>query len=137
MIYKTTELDLDRTVKILKENELGILLLQSDSTDVDMYSLVSDKCTYEDRQGMFGNGTHITYHLFNLAYHKSHCNDSCFDKDMHVRARSHAIDNVFARWTAMGYNKHHAKEPFGCKAFMEYLDELKWNDADYMLLMVE
>ena len=50
-MYKTSELDLNMTVKALLENELGILLLQSDSADVDMYSLLADKCTFRNRQG--------------------------------------------------------------------------------------
>ena len=49
-MYKTTELDLDATVKALLDSQLGILLLQSDNTDIDMYGILSNKCTYEDRQ---------------------------------------------------------------------------------------
>lgn len=131
-VYKTTELDLDMTVKALCENELGILLLQSDGADVDMYSLLVDKCTFKDRQGMYVNNTHITYHLFNLKYHKPHDNECDF-----VEARTNAIHNVFTRWTDKGYNKHHSKNPYGCKAFIKYLDELNWHEADYMLLMVD
>lgn len=135
-MYKTSELNLDMTVKALLENELGILLLQSDSTDVDMYGILDNKCTYEDRQGMYGNDTHVTYHLYNVAYHKAHIGGSGFDECMYVHARANAIHNIFTRWTEKGYNKRHAKNPYGCKAFMEYLDELEWHSADYMLLMV-
>lgn len=131
-MYKTTELDLNMTVKALCENELGILLLQSDSADVDMYSLLADKCTFEDRQGMYGNDTHITYHLYNLMYHKLHDNDCGY-----AVVRANAIHNVFARWTDKGYNKHHAKDAYACKPFIKYLDELNWHEADYMLLMVD
>jgi len=131
-MYKTSEIDLDTTVKALLESELGFLLLQSDSTDIDMYSLLSERSSFEDRQGMFGNDTHVTYHLFPLMYHKSYENECDY-----VKARANAIHNVFTRWTDLGYNKHHAKEPYSCKAFIKYIDKLEWNNADYMLLMVE
>lgn len=131
-MYKTSEVDLDTTVKALLESKLGFLLLQSDSIDIDMYSLLSERSSCEDRQGMFGYDTHVTYHLFPLMYHKSHENERDY-----VKARANAIYNVFARWTDMGYNKHHAKEPYSCKAFMKYIDELEWTNADYLLLMVE
>lgn len=131
-MYKTSEIDLDTTVKALLESELGILLLQSDSTDIDMYSLLSERSSYEDRQGMFGKDTHVTYHLFPLMYHKLVENECDY-----VKARANAIHNVFTRWTDLGYNKHHAKEPNSCKAFIKYINKLEWNNADYMLLMVE
>lgn len=131
IMYKTTEMNFDRTVKSLLESELGFLLLQSDST-TDMYSLLSEQSTFEDRLGMFGYDTHITYHLFPIMYHKSVETDINYTKP-----RSNAIYNVFKRWTSMGYNKHHAKDPFNSRAFIKYLDELEWNTADYMLLIVE
>lgn len=131
-MYNTSEIDLDTTVKALLESELGFLLLQSDSTDIDMYSLLSEQSSYEDRQGMFGCGTHITYHLFPLMYHKLHENECD-----HVEARANAIHNVFTRWTDLGYNKSHAKEPYRCKAFIKYINKLEWYKADYMLLSVE
>ena len=80
---------------------------------------------------MFGYNTHITYHLFPLTYH-THKNESDVAK-----ARVSAIHNIFARWTDKGYNKHHAKDPFACKAFTKYIEELEWINADYMLLLIE
>ena len=136
-MYKTTELDLDATVKALLDSQLGILLLQSDNTDIDMYGILSNKCTYEDRQGMYGYNTHVTYHLYNISYHKTHIDKTGFDECMYVHARADAIHNIFIRWTDKGYNKRHAKDPYGCKAFLKYLDEIEWKNADYMLLMVD
>ena len=130
-MYKTSEIDLDTTVKALLESELGFLLLQSD-TNIDLYSLLSEQSSCEDRQGMFGYETHVTYHLFPLMYHKSHENECDY-----VKVRANAIYNVFTRWTDMGYNKYQAKEPYGCKSFMKYINEIEWTNADYMLLMVE
>ena len=130
-MYKESEVNSDDVVKALLESELGFLLLQSDNDCKNVYDLLSEKSTYEDRIGMFGYNTHVTYHLFPLTYHKSHKNSDI------AKARANAIYNIFARWTDKGYNKHHAKDPFNCKAFMKYMDELEWTNADYMLLLVE
>lgn len=131
---KSSKIDLDRAMKLLAENELGILLLEADAKS--MYDILAEKSTYEDRQGMYGeiNGTtcHITYHLYPLYYKKVP-----IPAQNLINSRVNAIQNVFCRWTAKGYNKHHAKSPYGCKAFNEYLDEIGYNNADYMLLLVE
>lgn len=118
-MYKESEVNLDDIVKALLESELGFLLLQSDNNCKNMYDVLSEKSTYEDRIGMFGYNTHITYHLFPLTYH-THKNESDVAK-----ARVSAIHNIFARWTDKGYNKHHAKDPFACKAFIKYIEELE------------
>lgn len=131
-MYKTSEVDLDRIVKELLESELGFLLLRSDNDCKNMYDLLSEKSTYEDRLGMFGYNTHVTYHLFPLMYHKSNETESNITK-----VRINALYNIFARWTDKGYNKRHAKDPFACKTFMKYMDGLEWTNADYMLLLVE
>lgn len=131
-MYKESEVNLDDIVKSLLESELGFLLLQSDNNCKNMYDVLSEKSTYEDRLGMFGHNTHVTYHLFPLMYHKSNETESDIAK-----ARVNALHNVFARWTDKGYNKHHAKDPFACKAFIKYIEELEWMNADYMLLLVE
>ena len=68
-MYKESEVNLDDIVKALLESELGFLLLQSDNNCKNMYDVLSEKSTYEDRIGMFGYNTHITYHLFPLTYH--------------------------------------------------------------------
>ena len=131
-MYKESEVNLDDIVKSLLESELGFLLIQSDNNCKNMYDVLSEKSTYKDRLGMFGYNTHITYHLFPLMYHKSNETESSIAK-----ARANAHHNIFARWTDKGYNKHHAKDPFACKAFIKYIEELEWTNADYMLLLVE
>ena len=131
-MYKESEVNLDDIVKALLESELGFLLLQSDNDCKNMYDLLSEKSTYEDRLRMFGYNTHVTYQLFPLIYHKSHKNESDI-----VKARANALYNVFARWTEKGYNKHHAKNPFSCKDFIKYTKELEWTNADYMLLLIK
>ena len=132
IMYKVSEVNLDDVVKTLLESELGFLLIQSDNNCKNMYDVLSEKSTYEDRLGMFGYNTHITYHLFPLMYHKSNETESSIAK-----ARANALHNIFARWTDKGYNKYHAKDPFACKAFIKYIEELEWTNADYMLLLVE
>lgn len=129
-----TSLNLDDTVKLLIENELGILLLVTEEPGSSCYSLLAEKSSYEDRLGMFGNNMHVTYHLFPIMYNKS--SQETEVKDL-ISVRNNALYNVFDRWCAKGYNKHHAKSPFGCTAFKQYLDEIGFLKADYMLLMVD
>lgn len=131
-MYKVSEVNADDVVKALLENELGFLLIQSDNDCKNMYDVLLEKSTYEDRLGMFGYNTHITYCLFQLMYYKSNKAESDI-----VKVRANALYNIFARWTDKGYNKRHAKDPFACKAFMKYMHELEWTNADYMLLLVE
>lgn len=68
-MYKESEVNLDDIVKALLESELGFLLLQSDNNCKNMYDVLSEKSTYEDRIGMFGYNTHITYmdHSYQLS----------------------------------------------------------------------
>ena len=105
-MYKESEVNLDDIVKALLESDLGFLLLQSDNDYKNMYDLLLEKSTYEDRLGMFGYNTHVTYQLFPLMYHKSHKSESDIEK-----ARANALYNIFVRWTDKGYNKHRAKSP--------------------------
>lgn len=126
---KASIIDLDSAVKIIMNNELGILLLEAD--DKSLYDVLINQTSYEDRQGMYANGYHITYHLYPIMYKKSNENKNL------TRCRANAIHNIFVRWTKCGYNKRNAKSPFGCKLFNKYLDEIEFLQADYMLMMVK
>lgn len=128
---KASKIDLDTTVKKIMDNEMGIVLLEAD--EKSMYDILAGKTTYSDRQGMYGNGYHITYHLYPIMY----INGSNYIDNNLVKARANAIHNIFVRWDELGYNKRHSKSPYGCKAFNKYLDEIGFLKADFMLLMVE
>lgn len=130
---KVSKMDLETTVKKIVNNELGFLLLEAD--EKSMYEVPIEGATWKERMGMYGNGENITYHLFPLLYNVKEKNIDI--KPDLVESRMNAVNNVFVRWTAAGYNKRHAKSPFGCKAFMKYLDEIEFMKADYMLLLVE
>ena len=91
-MYKESEVNLDDIVKALLESELGFLLLQSDNNCKNMYDVLSEKSTYEDRIGMFGYNTHITYHLFPLTYH-THKNESEFDPEYATIQINKAVEN--------------------------------------------
>lgn len=128
---KASKITLDKTVKKMIDSELGFILLEADEKSI--YDVLAEKTTWKDRAGMYGNGYHITYHLFPVLYS---------GKDMDIKSnlaesRMNAVQNIFMRWTEAGYNKRHAKKPFECKAFMKYLDEIEFMKADYMLLMVD
>jgi hypothetical protein len=128
---KTSGVDLDTTVKMIMENEIGIVLLEAG--EESLYSVLAEKTTYEDRQGMYGNGYYITYHLYPLMYKNK---NMVMTQDL-IKCRANAVQNVFTRWNELGYNKRHAKSPFNSKGFSEYLDSIGFTKADYMLLMVE
>lgn len=63
---KATELDMNRTVEELLESELGFILLEADVKNV--YDILSEQSTWEDRLGMYADNHLITYHLFPLFY---------------------------------------------------------------------
>lgn len=125
---KVSTLDLDSILNKIIDNELGIILLEADVKSI--YGVLAKETSYKDRQGLFGSDCHITFHLFPIMYNSN-------EDTKWTKCRGNAIDNIFARWTKCGYNKHHAKSPFGCKAFFKYLEKIEFLQADYMLMMVE
>ena len=132
MVHNTSMLNLDQTVEKLLGSELGYLLLKTDGED--FYDILTKNTTYMDRQSMYGNDTHVTYHLFPLLYNKG--GDIDLSRGI-TFARNAAVVNIFNRWTDAGFNRHHAKDPYNCKAFMKYLDENDFTSADYMLMLVQ
>ena len=128
---KASKIDLDTTVKKIMYNEMGIVLLEAD--EKSMYDILAKKSTYNDRQGMYGNGYHIIYHLYPIMY----INGSNYINNNLVKVRANAIHNIFVRWDELGYNKRHSNSPYGCKTFNKYLDEIEFLKADFLLLMVE
>lgn len=62
---KATELDMNRTVEELLESELGFILLEADVKNV--YDILSEQSTWEDRLGMYADNHLITYHLFHFS----------------------------------------------------------------------
>lgn len=130
----STSINLDDTVKLLIENELGILLLTDSEPGSSYYHMLVEKSTFEDRLGVWGNNMHITYHLFPVVYNKPALENQVQNL---VSVRSNAIYNVFDRWCSKGYNIHHAKSPYSCTAFQRYLNEIEFMKADYMLLLVD
>lgn len=131
MLEKASMMDCNSAVKSLKAQELGFLLLSADKGSI--YDILAKKSSFKDRQGMYGSEEHIVYHLYPLLYRKHNGN---ITKEL-TKCRANAIYNIFNRWTACGYNKHHAKDPFASKAFNKYLDDIEFNKADYMLLQVQ
>ena len=141
-------MDLNERIKALKESDLGFLLLQSDREDDLNLTLIDQLITNETirqmqnfNMGLAGANDAAIIRFYPLMYHycrkhQSMTNSAKVSELNYTTARGEAIYAVFQRWTDMGYNKHHAKDPFGCKAFMAYLDNIKWQEADYMLLSV-
>lgn len=63
---KASKITLDKTVKKMIDSELGFILLEADEKSI--YDVLAEKTTWKDRTGMYGNGYHITYHLFPVFY---------------------------------------------------------------------
>lgn len=127
-MLQASKITLDEAVEALRANELGILLLHSDARSI--FDIIAEKSTYKDRQGMCGVEHDITYHLFPVSYE---ANKSASDI---VQIRNEAIHNIFARWTALGCNKMHAKSPYNSILFMKYLDDIEFTHADFVLMRV-
>lgn len=55
-----------------------------------------------------------------------------------VAQRNTAVWELFRRWEKAGFNKRHAKSPFSCKAFMEFVDEDKYcSETTYVVFLKE
>lgn len=130
---KASQISLDMIVKEITENEMGILLLEWDG--VNLMDILIKQASYKDRIGIFGDGRNITCHIFPIMYKRYPNIDDTLAHDI-VDVRFNAVYNLFDRWNALGYNKHHAKSPFGCKAFIEYRKNIGFSEADYLLLLV-
>ena len=101
---KASELNIDMAIEKLQSDELGILLIKAD--EKSMYDVLATKTSWHDRQGMYGENGHISYHLFPLFY----INEVKTVKlSSLTESRMIAINNVFKRWTDIGYNKKHSK----------------------------
>lgn len=124
-------LSIDETIQALQENELGFLLLQGKPPN--MYSILSEQVSDSEHSCLIGTTNTIHYSLFPLYYYNQQTEET---GDL-VRPRMHAIWALFDRWTLCGYNKHHAKKPYGCKSFMNWLEEQDYMQADYLLLWID
>lgn len=120
----------------LKESELAFLLTAGDPF---IERLAGEDIDTPKRCGVFSDDrkSSVTVEVWPLLY-----NTSFEDLDPERRGvlatyRGAAINTVFKRWTIAGHNKHNAKSCWRCKSFMKYLEDIKWNDADYIILWVE
>ena len=124
------ELSIDETIQALQDNELGFLLVQGESPN--MYSILSEHVPYYQLSALLGTTTNASYYLYPLHYqHK------VTETGDIVASRMHAVWDLFDRWTVCGYNKRNAKKPYGCKTFMNWLEEQGYFQADYLLLLIE
>ena len=126
----------DAIINALLENELHVLLLRNDESG--MFRILAEKTSFTDRLGLVGSNKsityHITYHLFPVAYNDKAALEKLSGKELNylTTMRHNALKNIFERWTLKGYNKHHSKDMFNCKAFIEYTKQIGFTDADYM-----
>lgn len=61
------------------------------------------------------------------------CHSNLIDNVTLTQGRSAAVWGLFYRWSEMGYNKYHAKSPYGCKSFQNYLDRIGYLEYDLLI----
>ncbi len=130
---KSSNTNIDDIVKMLIENEMGIVLLERDRDNKSLFDILTKNSNYQEKLGLYGGGHHITYHLYPVMYNGK---DEKITQDQ-VECRANALNNIFTRWSSLGYNKRHSKSSFNSKEFNKYLENINFLKADYMLLMVE
>lgn len=138
-MQQISELNVDTTINELLNSELGFLLIKKDTKNEDVYEVLNKTGIISDWTQRFvltNNYHHIVFHFFPLLYSEAENTDILPSLSL-ATTRFMAIKNLFLRWTEAGYNKSHAKDPFKSKSFMEYIKNLEFTDADYMLLLVE
>lgn len=130
MVFKEEDLDCDKIVKEICQNELNILLVEN---GMGLLKNLAEHSTYQDKQGIFGNGTHISYYLYPVHY------SSKFEDELEyslTKCRHEVVWNIFDRWMKAGYNVRRAKTPWRSDGFTRYLGEIGFFEADYILLGV-
>lgn len=128
-----TTSDLNMIVPELIQSELGILLVRADMASI--YSTLGQPATWENLLYTHTDSS-MTYRIFPLCYGTKP--DNIGQIDLHTdltNSRAIAIHILFKRWTTAGYNKHHAKQPFGCRAFESYMNT--FTEADFMFLLTD
>lgn len=58
---------------------------------------------------------------YEYAKHKYKDNNAVNSASL-VASRNAAVQELFKRWDKAGFNKHHAKTPFFCKTFTEFIN---------------
>lgn len=111
-MYRDKELTKESILKLLDEDVVHIVLLQSEE-----HSIVP-------------NWSENDYHLYPIHY-RSHVGE---DDPLVTHNRREAIQHLFNNWTICGFNKHHAKSPFRSKAFFEYLEDINYYQSDYLII---
>ena len=127
---ETTSISTDEIVKKIMEDELGVLLLMEDNV-LNPIRIMTQGFSYENKCGFYSVKTQksVSVHIYPVYYHNLQ-DDEC----KYVKTRMEAVKELFFRWSAAGYNKRRAKNPFGCQAFQEYLNQIDYHSADYIIM---
>lgn len=91
---------------------------------------MSKNLEFCQRVGLYGIDGNITIHIAKMSFKDYENENEC------RRVRMKVIYELFARWTAAGFNKRKAKEPFGCKSFNKFYDIAKNADLSYIIFAV-
>lgn len=131
-MQQISELNVDTTINELLNSELGFLLIKKDTKNEDVYEVLNKTGIVSDwtlRFVLTNNYHHIVFHFFPLLYSETDNMEKPLSQSL-ATIRSMAIKNLFLRWTEVGHNKSHAKDPFKSKSFMKYINDLSFTDAD-------
>ena len=126
----TSTTNLNQALIDMVNSEIGIALLSADGGNEQIYKKTSEKNHYTERIAGFAGKQLVAYQIYQLNYS---CAIPSADT---IEMRNDAIQNIFCRWNALGYNQSHAKNPYNSKNFAEFLDSLEFTKSDYLLLRI-
>lgn len=119
----------------LKQNDLGIALLKrGESKKINLLDILLKKVAIGNAQMLTDqDGKQVAVKIWPLAYAHQLRSVSGLTKN-----RRKAIQQLFEKWTALGYNKEHIEVPFSSNSFSKLLhDELSFTKADYAVIRVD
>lgn len=93
--------------------------------------VMSKNLAFHQRAGLYGaDGKIITIHIAKMSFKDYENENEC------RQVRMKAIYELFNRWTANGYNKRKAKDPFGCKSFNDFFNIAEGVGLSYIIFAV-
>ena len=137
-MLKASELDTNKIIDEVKKSELGILLVEKDTEEPNFLDVLLASAGTKMAM-MNGKEEVISCHILPIMYNHDpnskidSLDDVVVDQRL-ISIRATALKTLFNKWTIAGHNKHYAKDMFNCKAFKQYCTDIKYDDADYLLV---
>lgn len=111
----------------LDKTELGFICIKED----DYIQLLTKNTTFSDGIAIWAhdNKDLKIVHIARVFYNE----EPGYISSSLIKTRSDAVHEAFKRWTAAGYNKHKAVDPFKCRAFKKYYESIDYLKSDYII----